>query len=269
MVWLGTVWYGEAEARLGSARDRRGQAGFGMAFRGAARSGWARRFEVRPGEAWCGIELNERRLMNKAAAVTAIGEVVTNGGAAVIDTSKPYAVEVEIEGSAALLFHRWNCEAVEEKAKAKKGSKAKKEDNIESYVYRLPDGELALLGEALRMSIVQAAKYQQDPRSPRKSAMDLFKAGIVAETELAGLGAKDWDFLDRRRVVVQRSAITRERPAMRPGWRAVVVLRVLTPEYIQPSFLNEVITAAGRLVGVGDFRPTYGRFQLVRYELLN
>ena len=39
------------------------------------------------------------------------------------------------------------------------------------------------------------------------------------------------------------------------------------PEYVSPSDLNEVIQSAGRLIGVGDFRPTYGRFQVVKFEV--
>jgi hypothetical protein len=98
------------------------------------------------------------------------------------------------------LFHRWNNEAVAEKAGSAKGSKGKKTDNVESYVYRLPNNEIGLPGEYLRQSIINAAKFKQDPRSTRKSAVDLYKAGIVSMTELGSLGKTKWDYLDRRRV---------------------------------------------------------------------
>jgi len=196
---------------------------------------------------------------------TAMGPV-TNGAEAEIGFTQPYSVKVTIEGSAPLLFHRWNVEAVAEKAKAAKGSKAKKEDNVESYVYRDEDGNLCLPGEYFRQSIIHAAKYIQDPRSPRKSAMDLFKAGLVVLTDLASLGKTDWDFLDQRRVTVQRNGLTRVRPAMQKGWRATVELQVLLPEYITREVLNAAIQNAGRLVGVGDFRPTYGRFQIIEFK---
>lgn len=103
----------------------------------------------------------------------------SNGGKEVIDHSQPYAVAVTVQGSADFLFHRWNAEAVDEKAKAAKNSKGKKTDDVESYVYRTEGGELAIPGEYMRGSIINAAKFRQDPRSPRKSAMDLFKASIV------------------------------------------------------------------------------------------
>lgn len=191
---------------------------------------------------------------------------VSNG--AETDIITPYVVEIEVEGVSPLLFHAWNVEAVAEKAKAAKGSKAKKQDNVDSYVYRNEEGDICIPTEYLRQSIIVAAKYRQDPRSPRKSAMDLFKAGIVGITNLVSLGKKEWDYLDQRRVTVQRAGITRTRPAFKTGWRAIFRLIVLTPEYIAPALLNDVVQAAGRLVGVGDFRPTYGRFQVVKFAVL-
>ena len=201
-----------------------------------------------------------------------------NGKAAVLDPvsadanetiamGEPFAVTVEIEGTAALLFHRWSNEAVEEKAKAAKGSKAKKTDDVESYVYRTQDGEIGIPGEYLRMAIIGAAKYRQDPRSPRKSAMDLFKAGLVSLTDIASLGKADWDYLDMRRVMIQRNAVTRHRPAFLTGWRATFELQVLLPEYITPQVLHETVINTGRLIGLADFRPTYGRFLVVKFEV--
>lgn len=61
---------------------------------------------------------------------------VSNDAAQAISFEEPYIVAVAIEGTAPILFHRWSCEDVAEKANAKKNSKAKKTDNVESYVYR-------------------------------------------------------------------------------------------------------------------------------------
>lgn len=197
------------------------------------------------------------------------GEAPTNGATEGIEMQMPYRVEVTIQGVAPILFHRWNCESVESKSKAKKGSAEKKTDDIESYVYRTEQGELAIPGEYLRGSLVGAAKFMQDPRSPRKSASDLFKAAIVSLTPLASLGVKTWDYLDKRRVVIQRNAITRSRPAMAEGWKATFVLMITLPEYIDQHMLNTMIQSAGRLIGLADFRPTYGRFNVINFKVLD
>lgn len=209
-------------------------------------------------------------------SVTELGNP-SNGGAPFVEMTEPYMVTVRIEGSAALLFHRWNNEAVAEKAAAAKGSKAKKTDDVESYVWRDEQGVICLPGQYLIGSMTDprngAAKYRQDPRSPRKSALDLFRAGVIPLTDLApvisanGLPAMQWDYLDARRVTVQRAGVTRQRPAFLTGWSCEHVLMVNSPEYISPQLLLDVLTMAGRLVGVGDFRPTFGRYQITRYDV--
>lgn len=196
----------------------------------------------------------------------------TNDAEATILFEQPYIIEATIRGTAPLLLHRWSCEDIAEKAKAKKGSTAKKTDNVESYVYRCDDGTIGIPGTYLIGSITDprngAAKYLQDPRSPRKSALDLYRAGVVSLTLCASLGKTSWDFIDQRRVTVQRAGITRSRPAFNVGWEATFQIEVLTPEYIRSDDLLTVLTQAGRLVGLGDFRPTYGRFVVSNFNVL-
>lgn len=203
---------------------------------------------------------------------TEIGPEPTNGAVHAIETGFPYTARVRIEGVADILFHRWNCEAVAAKAGAAKGSKSKKTDDLESYVYRDDDGFLCIPGEYLRGSIVGASKFRQDPRSPRKSAMDLFKAGFVMTTPLSqvligGKPSKDWQYEHACRVQIQRNAVTRIRPAMKTGWVAEFDILVNLPQYIGQQLLQEVIVDAGRLIGLADFRPSYGRFSVTQFEI--
>lgn len=204
--------------------------------------------------------------MAKAKSVNLNQEQVSNDAASSI--LPRYVAEITVEGVAPILFHRWSCEDVEAKAGAAKGSKAKKEDNVESYMYRDVEGFISVPGEYVRQSIIEAAKYRQDPRSPRKSARDLFKAAIISLTDLASTGAREPDYLDRRRCCVMRAGVTRVRPALNAGWKATFQLMVQVPEYISPATLNSVIADAGRLVGIGDFRPSFGRFNVVNFEVL-
>jgi hypothetical protein len=193
----------------------------------------------------------------------------TNGAESVISIGTPYSVIVAIEGTTDLLLHAWNTEHVKAKAEAKKNSQAKKTDNIESYVYRNEKGFICLPGEYIRQAVIAAAKNRQDPRSPRKSAADLYKAGIIIEERLCSLGKKKWDYEDTRRVVIQRAGINRTRPAFAKGWRVEFTVTVIVSDYIKSDDLREVIEQAGRLVGVADFRPTFGRFAVVKFAVLN
>lgn len=195
----------------------------------------------------------------------------SNDGKTVIDLMQPYNVRVRLRGTCDLIFHRWSCEGVAEKAGAAKGSKAKKSDDVANYVYRNGKNEICIPGIYLARAIVSAAKFKQDPRSPRKSAMDLFKAGVIPLTDLNPITydkkvVTEWSYLHQARVAIQRSAITRTRPAFNAGWECEFELAVLIPEYISEELLNDVISSAGRLVGIADFRPTYGRFQVVGFD---
>lgn len=195
-----------------------------------------------------------------------IAPEATNGGAGQVAYEYPFVCEFTIQGTAPILFHRWNVEAVAEKASAKKGSAAKKSDDLESYVYRTGDGEIALPGSYLHGAMINAARYRQDPRSPRKSAMDLYKAAVAPATELASLGAATWDFVDQRRVTVQRAGITRQRPGFNTGWKASFKFNILLPEYVSAMDFLDVLGLAGRVVGVADHRPSYGRFAVVSFD---
>lgn len=211
--------------------------------------------------------------MATVKATKEINLAPTNGAASTIEMSEPYIVRATIEGTSAILFHRWNDEAVEIKAKANKNSAGKKTDDLESYVYRNDKNEICIPGAYLAGAIITSAKFRQDPRSSRKSAMDLYKASVLALTDLApirtgGKTCKEWEFIDRRRVTIQRAGITRCRPGFSAGWQATFDMLVQTPEYISPHDLHDVIVNAGKLIGIADFRPTFGRFMVTSWEVV-
>jgi hypothetical protein len=198
---------------------------------------------------------------------------ISNDAKTQIELCTPYTARLDLEGNCPIIFHRWSVESVEEKGKAAKGSQAKKTDDVESYVYRNEDGFICIPGEYLRQTIIHAAKFKQDPRSPRKSAMDIVKAGVFALEELVpilsakGGKTKEWDYLDRRRVTVQRNGITRSRPAFHAGWKATFHLQVVLPEYINSVMLNELAQMGGKVIGLADLRPSYGRYLVTGFKV--
>jgi hypothetical protein len=189
------------------------------------------------------------------------------GGKKQIEMTAPYIVVAKVRGIADILFNRYDCDAVEVKSKAAKGSAAKKTTDLQTLVYRDDQGHLCIPGEYFRQALLAASKFRTDPRSARKSARDLYNAGVVVISELCSLGKVDWDKVDRRRVTVGagKAAIARERPCVFKGWETELQIMVNIPEYIDPDTLHLVLSDAGRLVGVGDFRPVYGRFSVIGF----
>lgn len=180
----------------------------------------------------------------------------------------PYAAEVTVVGISDLLMHRWDTEEVESKGKAPKNSATKKTDNVESYLYRMKDGTVGIPPANFKAAICDAAKFLQDPRSPRKCARDLFRAAVTV-SEGGSLGVKTWDYLDKRRAVVQRNAVSRTRPAFLAGWKATFIVQVTAADLISVDFLSDAVTRAGQFVGMCDYHPEFGRFRIESFRVLD
>lgn len=192
----------------------------------------------------------------------------SNDAAYLIQDRHPYRAVVTIQGVAPILFNRFSIEDYDERGKSPKGSKTRKADrDPESQIWRADDGTVGIPGLWLRAAVIKAAKFRHDPRSPRASAMELYKAGVIVATEIAPLGKTTWDYIDAQRAVVQRSAVPRLRPAFKPGWEVEFDIDVIVPEYIAPADLHSCVIDAGRFFGLGDHRPTYGRFQVIEFRV--
>ena len=205
-------------------------------------------------------------------AVSFSEDQLSNHGAIAI--LPPFGVRMTIQGSADLLLHAWSNEAVRAKAEAEKGSKTKKTDDLESYVYRDDDGNIAMPSRYLLRCMQEAGRNFADPTSPRKTARDLVKATVISTETLVpinvnGAPMKTWEYEDQQRVCVMRAAITRTRPAFKKGWTATFNLVSLAPSLMTEDFMRKLVDTGGLLIGLGDFRPSYGRFKVINWELVD
>ena len=190
----------------------------------------------------------------------------SNDGETALLATAPHQITFTIRGNADLLFHRWSNEDVAAKATAKRGSAVKKTDNLEAYVWRDDDGQVCLPGTYVHKAIIEAGRFQQDPRSSRpKQACDLYRAAFLPLTLLYPLGPS-WEFEDKRRMVVNRSGITRTSPGFKAGWEATFDFDMILPEYVSDEMFLEALPLAGRVIGLAQYRPTYGRFQVVKFD---
>lgn len=196
---------------------------------------------------------------------------VSNGAAALIELEREYVATVTIKGRTTLLLHGWNIESIEEKAAAKKNSSKKKTDDIEAYIYRNDAGQIIMPTKNFCASIRDCGRKFKDPASPRKSMRDLLKAIVQPYDENSPItsatgNTSKYDFVDRQRAVIQKAGITRSRPAFHPGWTMTFRIIVQEPEYLSPDLLYQIIARAGKLEGIGDFRPSHGQYQIVNFS---
>lgn len=68
------------------------------------------------------------------------------------------------------------------------------------------------------------------------------------------------------RVTVNRAAVARLRLQINEGWELNFRLHVI--EDLQPNVLRDILIEAGRAVGIGDFRPKYGRFEVAAFDVV-
>lgn len=57
----------------------------------------------------------------------------------------------------------------------------------------------------------------------------------------------------------------RHRPRF-DDWELDFEIHVLD-EQIKPDVVNGILTDAGQYVGIGDYRPKYGRFMITKFEV--
>lgn len=207
-------------------------------------------------------------------------EVFANGhneAAWVVESDEPYMLDVTIQGTAKILFSAWHPDIQAEIKEGRKGGtrggaprNADPGKMLEAAVYRTEDGMIGLPGVNLHRAIQNAAKNRKDPRSPRKSAFELYKVAVIPLTEMMSFGVTDWAFVDSRRTVNQftRGAQNTERPGLREGWTCASRWQILLPGYITPKDFYGVLSDAGLFSALGAFRPTFGRFQIVNFNVV-
>jgi len=72
--------------------------------------------------------------------------------------------------------------------------------------------------------------------------------------------------VDERPVVIQRSRVLAWRPMWRE-WEFDFTLRILQEGMIDDSTVKEVLEHAGAYMGIGSFRPKFGRFEVTKCEV--
>lgn len=188
-----------------------------------------------------------------------------------------YTVDVKVKGVSPLMQHRFPVPDLKDMIKGGKVQTGAVDYSEEwrKYFYANGDG-IFQPATHFEGAMVKAAVNFKISGKRGKTYKDLFKAavfitpeeiphGIEVPDELDTDGDKPL-YLDMRPVVVNRSRIVRIRPTFAPGWELEFTIEVIDDQ-ISPELVQDVLTLAGKTVGIGDFRPKFGRFSVVRFEV--
>lgn len=192
------------------------------------------------------------------------------------DTGGPPAgyqrLRLRITGASPLVMHNGQLadpiNPIAREMKRVSGKRAKTEADYEQLAklewlggLYLSQGAPCLPGELIEAGLIEAARKSRRGQQA--------KAGMISD----GLWLLDYDgpreidalWQDQRfRLVVgvrvQRSRIMRTRPIFR-DWAATVDVDYM-PDQLNRQDVLEMARGAGRLVGLGDWRPKFGRFEV-------
>jgi len=176
-------------------------------------------------------------------------------------------VRVEIEGVCPLLMNRFVLEEAEEVKK--KGEVIDKKKECEKKMYRDEDG-CYIPSTWIEAMLVNAGKRVKKGIGTYREDM---KTVIVEPQKIPllkkenGERYKTYDEMLVVPVVVQRQRIPRARPQFN-SWKAKFDI-IFDHEIISVEALKKILEIGGKMVGIGDWRPKYGRFKVTKFEIVS
>lgn len=188
-----------------------------------------------------------------------------------------YTVSVKVHGVSPLMQHRFPVPSLAEMSKGSTRSTGAKDYTLEwkGYFYQTTGGMIFQPATHFEAAMVKSAANFKITGKRGKTYKDLFRATVFVTPEeipfgLAVPDVLDTDgdkplYLDMRPVVVNRARVIRIRPTFSPGWELEFGIEVIDDQ-IAPELVQDVLVLAGKTVGIGDFRPRFGRFSVVRFE---
>ena len=192
-----------------------------------------------------------------------------------------YQVNVVVNGISVLLQHRFPLPSYEEMGSGgtkQTGSKDYRQEWRQS-LYATDKGEIYQPANHFELAMVKAAANFKITGKRGKIYKDMVASNVVIDPEKIpfGLTITDKDdlttdadqplYLDMRPVVIQRARVVRLRPAFKPGWQLEFTINVMDNE-LPSNMLQDILVLAGKTVGVGDYRPKFGRFAVTKFEVL-
>lgn len=197
-----------------------------------------------------------------------------------------YKVNVSIEGTVGLLQNKFSTPELEGLMEGAKKNIGKEDYSLEwlEKSYLTQNGLVYQPASHIEGSIVKSATQFKIKGRGNKTWKDAIRAYVYCvpdeipmlfnsesvKAPTAKLLTEPTDALrvDIRRVKVQRAAVARSRLMINEGWQLDFTLEV-QDDQVRDKVLREILEEAGRAVGIGDFRPRYGRFIVTRFDIAN
>jgi hypothetical protein len=169
-------------------------------------------------------------------------------------------VRVKIKSIAPLLMHRFPFENENEETAKKRGEVYDPVADSEKALYKNDKGCYAP-STWIEACLRDTAKDFKKGKSTYKATV---LASVFVDPEQIPLNKQTYDEIDRRPVVIQRNRIVRARPRFN-SWELEFTIN-FDDKILDKKVLKQILEEAGKTKGIGDYRPKYGRFEVVSFE---
>jgi hypothetical protein len=171
-------------------------------------------------------------------------------------------IRCHIRGTRPLLMNAFVSESGN--GPSKRGKVYDDNDEAQKRLYLGPDGSICTPATHIEACMVKSASDFKF--SGKKTYKDIIKSGVFVEPLMIPHLKTDWK-VDRQGVVVQKARIMRCRPRF-DEWELKFEM-VLRDERLEALNVRNILESAGKYVGIGDYRPRYGLFQIAEFEVID
>jgi len=179
-----------------------------------------------------------------------------------------YTINVKVEGvPPGLLMHKFSLQTekdLQSAVKQKHATRPTAEMDAEEAAYRDDEGRLVQPGEHIYQALVKASGSFQVQGRGKKSYKDAVKGNVIIVPDFIPHQNSDYD-IDLRPVRIQTARVMRARPWLKK-WQLSFQIQILDEAMLPFEVLNAILVDAGEKVGIGDYRPRFGRFTVTRFE---
>lgn len=179
-----------------------------------------------------------------------------------------YRINGVIQGVAPLLFNKMDIEELEPSEGAGRG-RVTTESRIEEAKRRIYKNEkgVYLPGWNFKQCLLEGSK-RSGLKVGRGSLMPYLQASVFPDRELYFIGKTEADEIHTtwgRRPPRTGGATIVRRPMLYEGWQLAFGLNVMDDRR-SPGEIRRSLEEAGLLVGLGSWRPEYGRFVIIDWQ---
>jgi len=175
-------------------------------------------------------------------------------------------IKVTIKGISPLLMNRFpeSEGKLEEKSKKRMGN-PDYDKEAEQKLYKLPNGTLYQPASHIEGCMIKASTGFQIAGKRKKTYKDLVKGSVFVTPDAIPHKIQKYN-IDRRSVVVPatRGRVMRARPILNE-WSLSFTIEIRNDQ-LPIEVIKQILDTAGNEIGIGDFRPRFGRFIVTEFK---